>query len=217
MFCGYFTNSKTRACSRLALSQWETSLQVTPSLIGWISPENVQCEDVIGRGSLMRCVLSLWIQVGVCAIGHAALVAITGTTILVAYFMSNHATDLKIHYEVNRWQHFPRYLTFVMGIHWSPVDSPHKGQWRGTLMFSLICARTNGSASNRGTGDLRRHHADYDVTVMWVIGFFYGCPTFYWVPKLDNMTKYLNISPYSGNQMACRQSCVVSVVFCCIL
>ena len=28
-------------------------------------------------------------------------------------------------------------------IHRSPVDSPHKGQWRGTLMFSLICAWTN--------------------------------------------------------------------------
>ena len=24
-----------------------------------------------------------------------------------------------------------------------PVNSPHKGQWRGTLMFSLICAWTN--------------------------------------------------------------------------
>ena len=49
----------------------------------------------------------------------------------------------------------------------------------------FICARTNGSASNRGTGDLRRHRADYDVTVMWVIGFIYGCPILYWIPKLD--------------------------------
>ena len=32
------------------------------------------------------------------------------------------------------------YRPFVWGIHWSPVNSPLKGQWRGALMFSLICA-----------------------------------------------------------------------------
>ena len=29
---------------------------------------------------------------------------------------------------------------FFRGIHQSPVNSPHKSQWRGTLMFLLICA-----------------------------------------------------------------------------
>ena len=29
---------------------------------------------------------------------------------------------------------------FMQGIHRSPVNSPHKGQWRGALMFSLIYA-----------------------------------------------------------------------------
>ena len=33
-----------------------------------------------------------------------------------------------------RWKHFPRYWPFVWGIHRSPVNSPHKGQWRGALM-----------------------------------------------------------------------------------
>ena len=28
----------------------------------------------------------------------------------------------------------------LCGIQRSPVNSPHKGQWRGSLMFSLICA-----------------------------------------------------------------------------
>ena len=49
---------------------------------------------------------------------------------------------------------------------WSPMDSPQKGQWRGALMFSLICAWTNGCANNEDAADLRRHHAHYDVTVM---------------------------------------------------
>ena len=34
-------------------------------------------------------------------------------------------------------------LIFVRGIHRSPVNFPHKGQWRGALMFSLICAWIN--------------------------------------------------------------------------
>ena len=36
------------------------------------------------------------------------------------------------------------YWLFVWGIHQSPVNSPHKGQWRGALMFSLICIWING-------------------------------------------------------------------------
>ena len=41
-----------------------------------------------------------------------------------------------------------------------------KGQWRGALMFSLICAWTNDWANNEDTGDLKRHRAHYDVSVM---------------------------------------------------
>ena len=49
---------------------------------------------------------------------------------------------------------------------WSPVNSPHKGQWRGTLMFSLICVWINGWVNTREAGDLRHHRAHYDVIVM---------------------------------------------------
>ena len=65
-----------------------------------------------------------------------------------------------------KWKHSPRYWPFVRGIHRSPVNSPHKGQWRGDLMFSLICAWINGWVNNREAGDLRRHRAHYDVIVM---------------------------------------------------
>ena len=70
------------------------------------------------------------------------------------------------HHDVIKWKHFPRYWPFVRGIHWSPVNSPHKGQWRRALMFSLICAWINGWENNREAGDLRRHRVLYDVTVM---------------------------------------------------
>ena len=47
-----------------------------------------------------------------------------------------------------------------------PVNSPHKGQWRGALMFSLICVWINGWVNNRKAGDLRHYRAHYDVIVM---------------------------------------------------
>ena len=65
-----------------------------------------------------------------------------------------------------KWKHFPRYWPSVWGIHRSPVNSAHKGQWRGALMLSLICARTTGWLNNKDAGDLRRHRAHYDVIVM---------------------------------------------------
>ena len=48
----------------------------------------------------------------------------------------------------------------------APVNSPHKGQWCRALMFSLICAWMNNWVNNPEAGDLRCHHAHYDVSVM---------------------------------------------------
>ena len=52
------------------------------------------------------------------------------------------------------------------GIHRSPVNSLHKGQWRGALMYYLICAWINGGVNSREAGDLRRHCTHFDVTVI---------------------------------------------------
>ena len=70
------------------------------------------------------------------------------------------------HVDVIKWKHFPRYRLFVRGIHRSPVNSPHKGQWRGALTFSLICAWINVWVNNLEAADLKRHPAHYDVIVM---------------------------------------------------
>ena len=48
-----------------------------------------------------------------------------------------------VHDDFIKWKHFPRYWSFVRGIHRSPVNSPHKGHWCGALMFSLISAWIN--------------------------------------------------------------------------
>ena len=51
----------------------------------------------------------------------------------------------------------------VTGDRWIPRT---KGQWRGALMFPLICAWINGRVSNPKASDVRRHRAHFDVTVM---------------------------------------------------
>ena len=69
--------------------------------------------------------------------------------------LNTHATNL--HDDVIKWKHFPRNWPFVRGIH---------RQWRGALMFSLICVWINGWVNNREAGDFRRHRGHYDVIVM---------------------------------------------------
>ena len=64
-----------------------------------------------------------------------------------------------------KWNYFPLNWPFVRGIHRSPVNSPHKGQWLGAL-FSMICAWINSWVNDREAGDLRSYRAHYDVIVM---------------------------------------------------
>ena len=68
------------------------------------------------------------------------------------------------------WRHqmepFSALLAICAGNSPVPVNSPHKGQWRGALMFSLIYAWINDWVNNREAGDLRRHRGHYDVIVM---------------------------------------------------
>ena len=85
------------------------------------------------------------------------------------YFSSASGATPKMHDDVIKWKHFPCYWTFVPGIHRSPVNSPHKGQWRGALMFSFICVWINDWVNNRKVGDLRRYRVHYDLTVMYEI------------------------------------------------
>ena len=68
------------------------------------------------------------------------------------------------------WRHqmvtFSALLAICAGNSPVPVNSPHKGQWRGALMFSLICVWINGWVNSPEASDLRRYRAHYDVTVM---------------------------------------------------
>ena len=76
-------------------------------------------------------------------------------------------------YDHSTWWRF-QMLTFSAllaicagnSLHRSPVNSPHKGQWRGASVFSLIWVWINGWVNSREAGNLRRYRAHYDTTVM---------------------------------------------------
>ena len=85
------------------------------------------------------------------------------------YIHNMNTNSVITHYDVIKWKHLPRYWPFVRRIHRSPVNYPYKGQWRGALVFSLICSWIHGWVNNREAGDLRRHRAQYNVIVMYTI------------------------------------------------
>ena len=116
-----------------------------------------------------------------------------------------------VHDDVIKWKQC--YWPFVRGIHRSPVNSPHKGQWRRALMFSLICARINGWINKCGAGDLRRHRVHYDVTIMrrradnrpipWISQFH--------IPQYTIQKRNVHISALNGALWDMRQ-CIVGLV-----
>ena len=77
---------------------------------------------------------------------------------------------LSSHDDVIKWKHFLRYWPFVRGIHRSPVDSPHKGQWRGASMFFFyLCLNNRLSKQSWGwwlqtpSCSLWRHYNDFAI------------------------------------------------------
>ena len=86
---------------------------------------------------------------------------------------------------------------FVRGIRRSPVDSSHKDQRRGALMFSFICAWTNGWTNNGNSGDLRRPRAHYDVIVVWFKNMI-------WIPGLEHHHAQIVTIPSMSSQEDAR-------------
>ena len=87
---------------------------------------------------------------------------------LTSHFVEEHSSIFPVFMMTSSNGNMFRVTGFCAGN--SPVtegNSPHTDQWRWALMFSLICAWTNGWVNNQDAGDLRRHRAHYDVTVMW--------------------------------------------------
>ena len=90
---------------------------------------------------------------------NTTIITVDGLTSCVVW------VSVDTHNGVIKWKHFPLNWPFARGIQRSPVNSPHKGQWRGVLMFSLICAWIHDWVNNREAGDLRCNNVLYDVIV----------------------------------------------------
>ena len=73
---------------------------------------------------------------------------------------------LNMHDDIIKWKHFPRYWPFVRGIHRSPVNSLHKGQWHGAFDVFFDLRWINGWVNSHEAGDLGCRRAHYDTTVM---------------------------------------------------
>ena len=68
---------------------------------------------------------------------------------------------------VSWWRHQMKTFSDLLALcaENSPVTAD-KGQWHGSLIFSLICNWINGWVYNREVGDLRPHRTHYNVIVM---------------------------------------------------
>ena len=133
--------------------------------------------------------------------GRTALADWTGCT-----RVSQSARETTLHDDVIKCKHFLRYWPFVWGIHRSPVNSPHKGQWRRALMFSLICAWIKRWVNNREAGDLRCHRAHYDVIVMRQSTNQSVCTNRHYSRLCFHQTGHVTTLPISrGKMVDCRQ------------
>ena len=95
--------------------------------------------------------------------------------------LTKHRGNISSHYDIMSqptescwsmpwWRHqmeiFTALLAICAGNSPETGEFPTQSQWRGALIFSLICVWINGWVNNREAGDLRRYRAHYDVSVM---------------------------------------------------
>ena len=94
---------------------------------------------------------------------HPVVSAFTFSHLHSVFYIKDNESCINIPWWRHQMESFSALLGLCAGNSPVPVNSPHKGHWRGALMFSLICARINDWVNNREAGDLRRHRGHYDV------------------------------------------------------
>ena len=129
----------------------------------------VLCEFKLGLKLYLSCLCRCHAVISVAFYGTAIYLEST-----VFYKVSTRFTlcCVLLWLDISWWRHQMETFSALLAVCAEnspvPVNSPHKGQWRGGLMFSLIRTRINGWVNNREAGDLRRHQAHCDVIVMWI-------------------------------------------------
>ena len=77
------------------------------------------------------------------------------------------------------------------GLRWIPRTKASDAE---LLIFSLTCVWINGWVNNRETGDLRRHRAHYDVSVLSIhlfVVYTYSETGITWTPILMRFKRHL--------------------------
>ena len=136
---------------------WAMGCLLWVEVLIYVMPQSLQ-------SGIILCVPSQWEMTLHCNVISHWLGTHTQWSLL--QWCIHQCITLDLHDDVIKWKHFLCNWPFVQGIHRSPDNSPHKGQWRGALMFSLICVWINDWVNNREAGDLRCCRAHYDVIVM---------------------------------------------------
>ena len=103
----------------------------------------------------------------------------------------------------------------MRGIHWSPVNSPHKGQWCGALMFSFICTWVNNWVIDLEAGEpscsLWCYYNDANLFLKYIV------LNDKWYPDQDAMMAMSQISScpdmYSISKEICTRFCCA--LLCC--
>ena len=116
----------------------------------------LECYQSMGFGVFRICHRALDVQFGEAEIDSPVI----GTVSQISF---------QRQIEKSWWRHQMETFSALLALwagHRSPVSYPHKGQWRGALMFSLICTLINAWVNNREAGDLIRHRAHYGVIII---------------------------------------------------
>ena len=91
-------------------------------------------------------IVSVMISLSVIAIWYLPLLSTTSSE-GISHVLTGVCDALAIVFCDAWWRHqikkIPRYWPYVRRIHRSTINSPHKGQWRGALMFSFILYSIN--------------------------------------------------------------------------
>ena len=118
--------SSCRVCT-ICLMKYTVRAFMVPTLSLLVAAGVAISDDEVGIVTILSCK-------SVCAEGFVVLCGLVGPIISSRYISVRYST-INHHDDVIKWKHFPCYWPFVWGIHRGPVNSPHKGQWRGALMF----------------------------------------------------------------------------------
>ena len=78
-------------------------------------------------------------------------------------------------------------------------------------MFSLMCARINGWVNNREAGDLRRHRAHYDVSVMLPLFTHWDRVTHICVSKLITIVADDGLLPSRHQAIICTNDGILLI------